>query len=374
LLPFGFASFLAFGLVLVLVGANQTYLARDLGLDLSRSGLLASVLSLGLGVGVVGAGPLFDRFPRKPLFAGSLLLAAAALGSVERDMSFQHWLAHLALAGLGIGAYDTLVNAVVVQRFAERAARPMAAVHAAATLGAMSGPPLVGWLAGQGDWVRSFHAAGLAHAVLAAVALVVRFPPPDPRPAAGTAGLRIPPALVPIALIAFVYVGIESGLTVFALPYAAHLGLDAARGQLGISAFWLGLLSGRVGVLTLRRALDARVLAGAGLAGASVLGLASLAPTGQVEGTLFTAGLVLGCVYPLMIALAGQVAPHARGTAAGLAAGAGALGGFGVPWLAGAIGDAAGVGSAIASLALCSALIAVFAWMAMRVRRIGQEG
>jgi hypothetical protein len=58
--PLGFSAFLVFGVVLVLVGANQAALARDLALDLSRSGLLGSALVLGIGMGVVGAGPLVD--------------------------------------------------------------------------------------------------------------------------------------------------------------------------------------------------------------------------------------------------------------------------------------------------------------------------
>jgi hypothetical protein len=40
-------------------------------------------------------------------------------------------------------------------------------------------------------------------------------------------------------------------------------------------------------------------------------------------------------------------------------AGAGSLGGFVVPWLTGALGDAAGVSAAIGSLALWSLLIAL---------------
>jgi MFS family permease len=69
-LPLCFCAFLAFGAVLVLLGANQASLAAELGLDLARSGLLASALAAGLGAGVVIAGPLFDRYPRRPLFVG----------------------------------------------------------------------------------------------------------------------------------------------------------------------------------------------------------------------------------------------------------------------------------------------------------------
>jgi hypothetical protein len=49
------------------------------------------------------------------------------------------------------------------------------------------------------------------------------------------------------------------------------------------------------------------------------------------------------------------------GLASGLAAGAGALGGFSLPWLSGAIGDAIGMRGAIATIGGCSMLIALAA-------------
>lgn len=365
MLVFAFASFLAFGLVLVLVGANQAQLERALGLSLAQSGLLSSALAIGLGVGVIGAGPLFDRFPRRPLFLASLLLAAAALLLAERNMGFDRWLVHLVLAGMGIGAYDTLLNAAIVQTFGDRSARPMSATHAAATIGAMAGPLIAGALAGHAHWIASFHVAGAAHVLLAGASLFVPLPAPGPREERRPAG-GLSPLLIPFAAISFAYVGIEAALTVFAVPYAGHLGLAASRGQLAISAFWLGLLTGRLAVLWARVHLDARLLRSAGVAATLALLAGTLASIALPEATFFATGLGLGCVYPLMMALAGQTSPGAHGLATGLAAGAGAAGGFAIPWLTGAVGDAGGVALAITSLAGWAALIAIAAATARR--------
>ena len=95
--PLGFAGFFFFGIVLILLGANQAGLKTDLDLDLADTGLLASALAAGLGVGVVGAGPLFDRFPRKPLFVGATLLVAVALLAVRPTTSFDALLVVIAL-------------------------------------------------------------------------------------------------------------------------------------------------------------------------------------------------------------------------------------------------------------------------------------
>jgi fucose permease len=379
LLPFFFASFLAFGVVLVLPGVHQAELARALSLDLSRSGLLASALSAGLGVGVVGAGPLFDRLRRRPLFVASLGIAAAALLSVRAEMPFARWLLHVAATGLGIGAYDTLINASVAERYRERAARPMSLVHAAATLGAMSGPLLAVWLDARGGFVASFHALGAAHLALAAWALLVAFPDPVRRESDMTqsgvdstsASSAVACAVLPFAAVGFAYVGVETSLTMFAVPYAGAHGLPETRGGSAISAFWLGLLAGRLGVLALPVALGTRTICAAGALGAAaLLGGVSLR-IGVVEATFLATGMALGCVYPLMIALVGQRVPDARGLAAGLAAGAAAAGGAAVPWLTGSLGDALGVSGALASLAGWCAVIAGAAALARGVRQAG---
>jgi fucose permease len=371
-LPLCFCAFLAFGAVLVLIGANQASLAAELRLDLAQSGLLASALALGLGAGVVIAGPLFDRYPRRPLFVGSLLLAAAALIGVERDMDYPRWLAHAALAGAGIGLYDTLINAVVVQRYREHAVRPMLVIHSGATVGAMLGPMLVAWIASAHHYTASFAAAGYAHVAIAAWAACIPLPAPDPRMATRTGdgrGGRLAWApLVPLAAIAFAYVGVESSITVFAVPYASEaLRLPASRGQLAISAFWLGLLAGRLALVGARTALGARVLVAAGAIAAALVAATVSLPSAPPEAALFAVGAALGCVYPLMITLAGQSAPSASGTAAGLAAGAGAIGGFAVPWITGAAGDASGIALGFATLAIWCGAIAAAAALCRRV-------
>jgi fucose permease len=360
-LPLGFAAFLVFGVVLVLVGSNQAALARDLSLDLSRSGLLGAALVLGIGLGVVGAGPLVDRYPRRPLWVVSTGLAGAALLGVSHELGFGRMLAQLALIGLALGLYDTLVSTLVAQRFRERALRPMSVIHSAATLGAMLGPPLAAWLSAHGSWTRSFHAAGYAHLALAAAALWLPLPAPDREPnddasAARTRGPVLSPALLPFALASFGYVGIESALTVFAVPYAVQgHGLSIARGLASITSFWMGLFAGRLIPLLLPLAPDARWIAAAGAGGAAALAAGRFAPAPEL--VFGAAGLALGCVYPLAIGLAAQRFPEARGTATGLTAGAGALGGFAVPWLHGALGDRFGAPAAVAALAFWSLLV-----------------
>jgi len=116
MIPLSYCGFLCLGLVLTLLGANQDYLAADLELDLARTGMLASALALGLLVGTVGAGPLYDRLPRKPIFVAAILLPATALFGFGSDLGFREALFRFAWIGLGAGAYDTLFIAAIAER------------------------------------------------------------------------------------------------------------------------------------------------------------------------------------------------------------------------------------------------------------------
>jgi fucose permease len=361
-LALAFVGFVAFGVVLVIVGANQGDLATALSLDLSASGLLGASLSLGIGGGVLVSGPLVDRWPRRPLFVGSSAAATAALLAVNAEIGFPRAFAALFALGFALGFYETLLNTVVVERHAPRAARPLTFVHSGATLGAMLGAPAIAWLAARSGWTATFTASAAVFGALAVAGLALRLDPPA-RPEATFADEpgegRVTLAILPFAGVAACYVGVETAVTLFATPYARALELGVERGVAAISAFWLGLLLGRLGFLAWRGPVDSRLLVAAGFASAALLGAGVVAETHALELLVGGAGLFLGFVFPVFVALTTQRFPAARGTATGLVTGAGAAGGFAVPWLAGAVGDRFGIAAAFLSLAgWCLALAA----------------
>jgi MFS family permease len=390
MLALGSAAFFALGIVLVLIGANQAAMARDLQMDLAASGFLGASLAIGLGCGVTAAGPLVDRFPRRPLFVGACIVTAIALLTSAPGMSYPRAVAQVAAIGAGCGFYDTLLNATALDRWRERAAPALALLHAAATAGAVVGPPLVARITVGGNWVASFHGLGLVFVAIAGWAALVPLPgsaadtarpaaAPHARgtnaaalgeaaPAAIARGSIFTPALLALGAIAFAYVGVENGLTVFAVPWATSgLSLGESVGRAGISVFWLGLLIGRLALVPQRRPIGAGLLALCGVAGALVLCTASALARPELVAAMGLAGLALGPVYPVMISLAGRRFPHAAGTAAGIVGGAGGLGGFLLPWLTGAVGDAIGVVPALGVLGSFSLVIAAAA-LALRGR------
>ncbi len=352
-------------MALVLPGAVQPALAAALGLDLAASGGVASALSLGLGAGVVLGGPLADRLPRRPLFVASAALAGLSGLALAGGGSFAGVLAATAGLGLGAGLYETLLNAAVPERAPASAAARLALLHSAATLGAGLGAPLLGVLAGAAGYAGAYGGLGAAFGVLALLGLGVSFPRPGARDPVRPAALvkekdRPLVKLVPWAVAAFAYVGLETALSVFAVPYAHAVGLDARRGVTSLSAFWLGLLAARLAFAALRVPARAAVLRAAGLGGALALA-AGLARVPIPELVFLATGLALGVVFPLLVLFAGEAWPTRRASAVGLVVGAGSLGGFAVPWLAGALGDRLGAAGAVGSLAALSLGIAAAA-------------
>jgi fucose permease len=364
-------SFALFGALLVLVGASQDALAASLGLDLKRTGLLGSSLVLGVGIGVLVAGPLADRFARRPLFLLAVSLTGVALCSVDARMSFARALLHVLLAGVGGGLYETVLNTIGVERYREHSVRAITLLHSAATGGAVALPLIVSGLAVAGpapDFSLVFRALGVAHLALGVLAREHSFDRPDPGSHGADSSRILTPALIALCVAAFCYVGIESTLTVFAIPYAADgLGLDLERGRRAISFFWLGLLLGRLAFALRAPPEDARLAAIAASVAAVVLGLAVTLQWSSVEAFVGLVGFALAGVFPLLIALAGRRTPDATGRAVGLVGGLGSLGGFVIPWSTGLVGDRMGIALAIGSLVFwcivlaCSAIIAEYA-------------
>jgi MFS family permease len=352
MLPLSLLTFFSFGVTLVLVGANQDRLAHDLGIGLAETGLLASALAAGAGFGITAAGPLFDRLPRRWLLASSTLLVAVALGSMGPTLTLEGAALRIAIAGMGAGGYNTIINAGLAEGYGARSHRVLAAVHSAATVGAMLGPLLASWVAQTMHWSWSFRLAGAAHGL---VALGAPFVWPKRNPKAATSAQVAGPLpwlrLAPFLAVTFCYVAIEATATTFAVPFAVRdLQLSPARGQWAISALWLGVLASRLGMMLSPRAIGPRALVAAGAAGATVIALATLTQLRVVEVFFGVFGAAIGLVYPLVMSIIGERFERHRGMAAGLAGGAGAVGAVVLPWAAGVIGDWRGVGTAIAWL------------------------
>ncbi|MBY0399896.1 MFS transporter, partial [Myxococcota bacterium] len=242
---FAIASFLAFGALLVLFGSNSSALIAELGLHYPELGLLGSCLSLGLGVGIVLAGPLVDRLPRRPLFIAACACVVGACAVLGPGTGFRGLLISTLLIGFGAGSYETVLNALIVEIHGVEAPRRLVFIHCGATLAAALTPLFFEVLRESIAlaWYDTFRIAGLAHLLLIGAAWFVPMRGAKAQASATVSGvdagsthdIEAEPgddrlAFAALCLATFAYVGVESALTLFVADHArSDLGLDASR-------------------------------------------------------------------------------------------------------------------------------------------------
>ena len=355
------SAFTAFGAILVLVGSAHEGLAREFEAGIAEVGLLAAIVSGGLGLGVVLSGPLVDRWPRRPLLVGSVLVTALALGAAAVAPSLGALALALGAVGAGAGAMETVLNATVAQLPARpgrlgSSERRLSLVHAGATVGAVVAPFAIAALVEARGLSHALWALALVYLALALWALGVPLVPPPARAesSASSSDEAFWPDLLPLLVAAAAYVGFETALTAFAPSLLAATDAPAGRGVAAISAFWLGLLASRLAFLFARRDAGPRGVVVAAIA-CGVFPALVVAVGARAELAFAAAGFAVGLVFPLLIADAARRFPARQGTAIGLVAGAGALGGALAPGAIGVVGRDLGLAAVWGSLAVCVA-------------------
>lgn len=146
-------------------------LTEEWGLTLSEAGLVASIGTLGMGVGAVLLGPLGDRFGRRPQILVSLVLIVIGMVASALAPSFGVFLVCRFVAGLFLGGIVPSIN-VLVSEYASDAKRGMVmGIYGIGfPLGAALGGFLSIWLIHHYSWHGPFLFSAIATAVLAVVA------------------------------------------------------------------------------------------------------------------------------------------------------------------------------------------------------------
>lgn len=373
-----FIDFAGFGLVIPIL----PFWAERLGANAFGVGLVLTVYALAQFVCTPLLGTLSDRYGRRPVILGSLLVEALSFALTALAGSLPLLLAARLVGGAGasnIGSAQAVVADVTPP---ERRARGMGAIGAAIGLGFVVGPAVGGVLATIGPAVP-FWAAMLVALVNAA--LVARFLPETRQrdasvdvgaPGAGTRGMGAifagwryaarQPAIARLVIVYLLFTVAFSGMeTVFPLFTQHVFGWTARQAETGngyiftyVGVVVVGMQGGLVGRLAKRFGERGLLLGGLALL---ALGL-GLLPFGTALAPLLLAiGIVAvgdGAISPSTSALLSFASPaDAQGAVLGLSQGVGGLGRVVGPLVAGgafALGAGApfAIGAALAAVAL----------------------
>ena len=336
-----FAGFVISGMVATILGPSlPTFIARW-ALDDTQAGLFFTTQFTGSLLGVLlSSAILSTRGYRDALVLGFLLMAAGVTGL--NSASEHIALLATALYGFGFGIAIPATNLCIAEISGARRAAALNLVNMAWGVGAIACPVLL--LAGlRANHFTSVLLSIAASALLLSIFFVVmKFENLSTESAStATAKQKITPAQpfhvpVALALLFYLYIGTENGISGWAAEQARRVGAGNAAVVMPMF-FWAGLLSGRgISALILTRVKENwLVITGLMLSGLGTMCLLLATSRSQVILSVVLAGFGLASIYPIYISWLSKWYGERARRLGGVMFSMGSVGGATMPWMVG---------------------------------------
>jgi FHS family glucose/mannose:H+ symporter-like MFS transporter len=335
-----FTGFVITGAVATILGpALPIFIARWTLTD-AQAGLFFTTQFTGSFIGVVLSSLLLSRGYRNALVIGFLLLATGVAGLTSATQLVA--LSSTAAYGFGFGLTIPATNLCIAEIAGARRAAALNLLNMAYGAGAIACPILMLIGLNAGRLTEVLFAIAISSTLLAILFWAMKFESSDAKSSSAAIHqhkiapkhpIHVPIAL---ALLFYLYVGSESGISGWVAEQARRIGAGTISTIVPMF-FWAGILAGRgISALLLARIKEnSLVIVGLLL---SAIGIACLllAPSrAQLIFGVILAGLGFAGIYPVFIAWLskwyGERARRLGGVMFSLAA----LGGATVPWTVG---------------------------------------
>ncbi len=348
---------LVFGMCLAMLGGLKLALAKRLNLGEGRIGFLLSALNGALIPLMLLAGLLIDSLGAKAVVIVGSLITAFAVAGLGLRPSYGRAFGSLVLAGTGAAGLGTAALVLMPRAFFGTDQMPSASITLGCVfiaLGALATPVLSDVLVRLLEFRRTTVimavlclAPALAAALTPSEQLSIGAPTPDLTSLLSDGNLWL------IGLAFFFYAPLEGSISVWATTYLTDLGQSERGAAWVLSAFWGAFLASRLlTAMLLHWAaepwLEPWLLVVASALAAAAVG--NMIGTGHREAarlSLVLLGVLLGPIFPALVALAFRTSPAAPGTAYGVIFAVGSLGGLVMAPLVGARARQTGVQSAL---------------------------
>jgi fucose permease len=344
--PSAYWGFVVLGVAGTLLGPALLPILSEFHMSPSQSGVLFLASSAGYVFAVLVGGPAGDRWSRGLVLRAGAVVLCAGLALVAVAPAWALVAASLCVVSIGSGVVDSGSNALMIDIAPpEGHAREQSMLHAFFGFGALLGPLLIGgFLAVHMGWRPAFAVDALGAAVL--IVLYTRARMPRPRLYEHKVGARsviklaVTPLVLVLGLMLGVYVGVEVLLGDWSAAYLQDIHhLDKVASATCVSLYWGGLAFGRLLSAFATRWFSGRALlvltCAFSLVACCALVFAPNAPVALVA--LAASGLGYAAVFPLVMAVAGEVYPEVAGSIAGLLIASAAVFGAVIPWIGGVL-------------------------------------
>jgi MFS transporter, FHS family, glucose/mannose:H+ symporter len=311
--------------------------ARNIGLTPFQIGLLLTIQNIGFMFSVWVSGALSDTYEKpKILMVGSLILAISFFTFYLTGSFWINGIIML-LIGMGVGTYEGVTDAMLLDLHTRRQSLHINFNHFFVTLGSILITVYLIFL--QMNWrVSLTQSAGVVF-LLAIFYALVRLKNKRTQSEDYLQRLRIlsKERLVVVLFIATaMVVGIELGTMGILTTYLMDLReFTQTTSKIGLLVFLGGIAVGRllIGYFTQKEQISQYLLALFGMAGVSSALMFFLDLGSLIYLSIFTTGLALSGLLPLMITLGGLMYPRLSGTVIGTIKVAIPIGGIAIPFL-----------------------------------------
>jgi FHS family Na+ dependent glucose MFS transporter 1 len=378
-----YAAFMLLGLMLTSIGPALDALQKQTGSTAGSISLLFTATALGYMAGSLTGGRLYGRLEGNRVIAGALVCLAAITFTVPLGESLWLLITVFVLIGTCLGVMDVGGNTLMVWLYRSDVPPYMSALHLSFGVGAFVGPLVLDRVAViTGDAVNTYWLyAGL---MIPVAAWVMMMPSPrSPVAAAGGAGGPSPVRrhAVMIGLIAlffFLHIGSQAVFGGWIYSYSREFIGSETTARMVNSAFWGGLVLGRIIAIPLALRMTPRAMLEINLAGCvAAIGVMILLPASTPILWIGTIGfgMAVASMIPASINLAARRMPI-TGQVTALFLVGGSLGSMTLPWLVGQLFEPRGRASLL-YVTGAAVVAAVMVYAALRARagdRTGESG
>jgi fucose permease len=315
-------------------------------------------------------GFLTERIGRRVVLPIAVSLIALGLAGLATVPTWELFLAATIPLGLGGGGIDGGMNGLVLDLYPEGRGRALNLAHLFFSVGALASPLVVGRLAEAGvAWQAILFGTAVGALPIAVLMAVVPLPSGRHASAAGS-GVRVGLAwpIIALAVALACYVGSEIGVSNWLVRFLESATIGLATSSLAL--FWGCLALGRLASARWSDRFDhARFAAIAALASAVALVGATVVPSLPASIVLFgVVGFAFGPIYPLIMAVGGDLYPDRSAAVAGFLSGFAVVGAIIYPPVMGFVSVGVGLGAAMLGAAVLALACGIFLLLVGRAR------